>query len=68
MPDIGPQVSEIRIPDRSGNYRILFAIRMEFGIILFHGFKKKSRKTPEREKRIARTRLAAFLRELEEER
>ena len=67
MPDISPQVSEIIIPDRSGSYRALYAIRMEFGILLFHAFQKKSRKTPEREKKTARTRLEAFLKELEEE-
>ena len=49
MPDISPQASEIRLSDRSGGYRALYAIRMEFGILLFHAFRKKSRKTPERE-------------------
>jgi len=65
IPDISPQASEIRISDRSGNYRALYAIRMEFGILLFHAFHKKSRKTPEREKNTARIRLEAFLKELE---
>ncbi len=41
MPDISPQVSEIRIPDRSGNCRALYAIRTKFGILLFHAFQKK---------------------------
>ena len=68
MPDIGPQASEIRIGDRSGRYRALYAIRMESGILLFHAFQKKSRKTPEREKATARRRMEAFLKELEEER
>jgi phage-related protein len=68
MPDIGPQVSEIRISDKSGSYRALYATRTEFGILLFHAFQKKSHKTPEREKKSARTRLAAFLKELGEER
>ena len=67
MPDISPQVSEIRIPDRSGNYRALYAIRTKFGILLFHAFQKKSSKTSEREKKTARTRLETFLKELEEE-
>ena len=67
MPDISRQVSEIRIPDRSGNYRALYAIRTEFGILLFHAFQKKSRKTSEREKKTARTRLETFLKELKEE-
>ena len=65
MPDISPQASEIRLSDRSGGYRALYAIRMEFGILLIHAFRKKSGKNPEREKKAARTRLEAFLKELE---
>jgi len=68
MPDIGPQASEIRIPDRTGSYRAFYAIRVESGILLFHAFQKKRRKTPEREKETARRRLEAFLKELKEER
>jgi phage-related protein len=41
---------------------------MEFGILLFHAFQKKSLKTPEKEKNTARSRLQAFLKELKEER
>ena len=66
MPDIGPQASEIRIRDSSGSYRALYAIRVKFGILLFHAFHKKSRKTPERERRTGRDMLEAFLKELEE--
>jgi len=62
-----PHPSEIRIPDRSGSYRALYAIRMEFGILRLHAFQKKSRKTPEREKKTAQIRLETFLKELEEE-
>jgi phage-related protein len=74
MPDvrhmltIDPCASEIRIPDKSGSYRALFAIKMEYGILLFHAFQKKSTKTPEREIRVARIRLKSFLKELAEER
>jgi phage-related protein len=67
MPEISPQVFEIRLPDRSGSYRVLYVIRMEFGILLFHAFRKKSRETPENDKKTARIRLKAFLEELEEE-
>ncbi len=63
---LGPGASEIRITDRSGHYRVLYAIRIEFGILLFHAFHKKSRTTPEREKKTARTRLEAFLKEIGE--
>jgi phage-related protein len=67
MPEINSQALEIRLSDRTGSYRALYAIRMEFGILLFHAFQKRSRKMPAREKRIARIRLEAFLNELEEE-
>jgi phage-related protein len=66
MPEISPQVLEIRIFDRSGSYRVLYAIRMGLGILLFHAFHKKSRKTPESDKKTARIRLSAFLKELGE--
>jgi phage-related protein len=68
MPGIGPHASEIRISDRSGNYRAPYAIQMEFGILPFHAFQKKIPKTPEKEKNTARNRLEAFLRELKEKR
>jgi phage-related protein len=67
MPIIDRQVSEIRISERSGSYRTLFAVRTKLGILLFHAFQKKSGKTPSREIKTARQRLAAFLSELEEE-
>lgn len=67
MPSVGRQVSEIRISERSGAYRALFAIRTKLGILLFHAFQKKSGKTPGREINVARQRLEAFLKELEEE-
>jgi phage-related protein len=68
MPEINPHVSEIRIPARSGSYRTLYAIRMECEILVFHAFQKKSHKTPEREKKTARIRLSAFIKDLGEDR
>jgi phage-related protein len=67
MPILGQQAAEIRIADRSGAFRALIAVRTKFGILLFHAFRKKSRKTPAREIRTVRQRLEAFLKELEEE-
>ena len=66
MPNIAAGASEIRIGERSGQYRAIYAIRMEFGILLFHAFQKKSRTMPEREKKTARNRLEDFLKELGE--
>ena len=67
MPDISLQAFEIRISDKTGSYRALYVLRRRFGILVFHAFQKKSRKTPERDKTTARIRLKAFLKELEEE-
>jgi phage-related protein len=67
MSDIHPHASEIRINDRSGSYRTLYMIQEESGISLFHAFRKKSAKTPDRQKRTAQIRLKAFLRELSDE-
>ncbi len=50
MPAISSHTSEIRIPDRTGSYRALYALKAEFGILLFHAFQKNNPKTPEREK------------------
>jgi phage-related protein len=66
MPDISLRIYEIRISDRGASYRALYALRMQFGILIFHAFQKRSRKTPEREKKTARIRLEAFLKEIEE--
>jgi phage-related protein len=64
MPGIGRGISEIRIPERGGAYRVFYMIQSELGILLFHAFQKKGRQTPEREKSIARRRLGALLKEL----
>lgn len=66
MPDFASKASEIRISIRSIRYRVLYTISTEFGILLFHVFRKKSRQTPEREKKAARARLEAFMKELGE--
>ncbi len=64
MSSVGQQVSEIRISEASGSYRALFAVRTKYGILLFHAFQKRSRKTHAREINTARRRLEAFLKEL----
>jgi phage-related protein len=65
MTDINPQVSEIRISDRTGSYRVLYVLQRKSGILVFHAFQKKSRITVERDIKTARIRLEAFLKELE---
>ncbi|HYK88852.1 MAG TPA: type II toxin-antitoxin system RelE/ParE family toxin [Acidobacteriota bacterium] len=46
MPTVGRQASGIRISEKSGSYRAFFAVQTRFGILLFHAFRKKSKKRP----------------------
>ena len=56
MPNVGAGVSEIRIGERKGQYSAIYAIRMEFGILLFHAFQRKPHKCQNRRKGDARNR------------
>ena len=67
MPSVSKGASEIRIKDRSGIYRAFFVIETKFGIIVFHGFKKKTQQTPHSEIETGKKRLKKFLEELENE-
>jgi phage-related protein len=64
MPSIAKGASEIRMKDQSGIYRAFFVIQTDLGILVFHGFKKKTQKTPKNEIETGKKRLKAFLREL----
>jgi len=71
MPDVRPMptvergVSEIRIKIEPGIFRAFYVIESEWGILVFHGFSKKTQKTPQKEIETGRQRLKAFLKELD---
>jgi len=67
MPSIAKGASEIRLKDQSGIYRVFFIIETEIGILVFHGFKKKTQQTPQSEIDTGKKRLKKFLEELENE-
>lgn len=67
MRSVSPGCSEVRLKDSTGIYRAFFVIETEYGILLFHSFKKKTQKTPQKEIDTAKKRLKAFLEELENE-
>lgn len=60
-------VFEVRLKEARGIFRAFYLIRTELGIIVFHAFRKKSRKTPKHEIETARLRLNAYLKELGDE-
>lgn len=61
MPSVYTGVSELRIRDRSGIYRVFYYRQSSRGILVFHGFVKKTQRTPKRELEVARTRLKELL-------
>ena len=67
MPSVAKGVSEIRVKDQSGIFRVFFVIKTDLGILVFHGFKKKTQQTPQNEIETGKKRLKAFLEDLKNE-
>ncbi len=61
MPSVDAGVSELRIRDRSGIYRVFYYRQSSRGILVFHAFVKKTRTAPTRELELARARLKELL-------
>lgn len=57
MPSIGRGVHELRLRDRSGHYRVIYAIIRRGMVHVLHAFKKTTQTTPQRHMDIARRRL-----------
>ena len=49
MPSVEAGVHELRIKDRSGQYRIFYFTKDKDALLFFHMFKKKTQQTPIRE-------------------
>ncbi len=57
MPTVGKGVHELRLKDRSGAYRVIYALVRSGSIHVVHAFAKKTRTTPKRAIELARRRL-----------
>jgi len=57
MPGIGAGVHELRLRDRSGQYRVIYVLRDRDDIYVLHAFKKTTQATPQRSMDLARQRL-----------
>jgi phage-related protein len=57
MPGIGSGVHELRLKDRTGVYRVVYALIESGTVHLLHAFKKKTQATPQRTLELARKRL-----------
>lgn len=61
MPVVGAGVGELRIRDKSGNYRLFYLAKLARGVFVFHAFVKKTQQTPKREISLAKSRLKELL-------
>lgn len=57
MKQIGKGVSEIRLKDPTGAYRVFYLTQMKDRIVIFHAFKKKTQKTPQKEIELGKQRF-----------
>lgn len=57
MAVIGPGVHELRLKDRSGIYRIVYAVHSAGTVYVIHAFKKKTQAMPRRSIELSRKRL-----------
>ncbi len=57
MPSIGPGVHELRLRDRSGAYRVVYALVQRGTVHVLHAFKKTTRDTPARNLELAKKRF-----------
>jgi phage-related protein len=60
MGSVGTGVEEIRV-HTGQEHRVFYVARFEEGLYVLHAFEKRSRKTPDREIQVARTRLSDVL-------
>jgi phage-related protein len=56
MKSVGPGVCEIRVRDKAGAFRVIYAARFEKAVYVLHAFQKKSEKTSRRDIELARAR------------
>ena len=61
MPSIGRGVHELRLKDRSGQYRVVYAFARRDAVHVLHAFKKRTQATPAKNLALAKTRLKEVL-------
>ena len=58
MPSIGKGVEEIRVPEDSGIYRVIYTARLADAIYVLHAFQKKTQATSKRDIDLAKARYS----------
>jgi phage-related protein len=62
LTDVGSGVMEIRVHTRL-EHRLIYVTKFEEAVYVLHAFEKRTRKTPQRDREIARRRLSEVLRQ-----
>lgn len=63
MASIGSGVSEIRIRDEDGAYRVIYLAKLSDAVYVLHCFQKKSQKTSAQDLALARARYKDLMKE-----
>jgi len=61
MPSVGAGVSELRVKGQDNIFRVFYYTASARGVLVFHAFAKKTRRTPAREIELGRKRLQELL-------
>ena len=61
MAVVSAGVSELRVKDANGIYRVFYYVASSKGLLVFHAFVKKTQRTPPLELELARKRLKELL-------
>jgi phage-related protein len=64
MPSIGSGVSEIRIWDEAGTFRVIYVAKFVDAVYVLHCFQKKTEKTSPQDIELAKKRYKALVKEL----
>lgn len=61
MPSVAPGVYELRVRDEAVAVRVFYFVKLADAILVFHGFRKQTQKTPKDEIAAGRKRLREVL-------
>ena len=63
MPEIGPGTNEIIVDTADGWFRVMYVAKFEEAVYVLHAFQKKTNKTSQADKDIAKRRYGALVKE-----
>ncbi len=61
MPGVTPGSHEFRVKDETTALRVFYFVKLDEAIVVFHGFRKTTQKTPRHEIEVGRKRLREVL-------